>query len=268
MRSCSFVDTRAYPIRNSFITETVLVGRCIPQEYARKWPQPGHPSEAANPDNWPLLKDRISRPLMVPLQTSQILKLALLAALNLLTMLWCGLRHWGYDASGRVSTVTRAGVSTPTTTAMMYDGAGQMTSLTHSAASTVLDGYDITRDTRGNPTKVATSAAGATTTALCGYDTVSRLTSECYPATGVSCTSTSPNKSYTYDTVGNRKTLSARTVSGTTASTVSTAYAYDAADQLLSQTVAGAPTVTNTWTLTGHWRPRQPRPARQHSRRT
>ena len=159
--------------------------------------------------------------------------------------------QYDYDQSGRVSTVTRAGVSTPTTTAMSYDGAGQMTSLTHSAASTALDEYDITRDTRGNPTKVATSAAGATTTALYGYDTVSRLTSECYPTTGVSCTGTSPNKSYTYDTVGNRKTQSARTVSGTTATTVSTAYAYDAANELLSQAVAGAPTVTNTWTPNG-----------------
>ena len=67
----------------------------------------------------------------------------------------------------------------------------------------------------------------------------------------MSCTSTSPNKSYTYDTVGNRKTQSARTVSGTTATTVSTAYAYDAANELLSQAVAGAPTVTNTWTPNG-----------------
>jgi len=51
------VDARAYPIRNSFITETVLVGRWRLQEYARKRPPHGHPSEAANPDNWPLLKD-------------------------------------------------------------------------------------------------------------------------------------------------------------------------------------------------------------------
>ena len=150
-----------------------------------------------------------------------------------------------------MSTVTRGGVSTPTSTAVLYDSAGQLTSLTHSTASSVLDGYAITRDTRGNPTKVTTTAAGATTSAEYGYDTVSRLTSECYPTTGGSCTSTSPKTSYTYDKVGNRKTHSTRTVTGTTASTVSTAYTYDAADELLSQTVAGAPTVTNTWTPNG-----------------
>lgn len=47
--------------------------------------------------------------------------------------------------------------------------------------------------------------------------------------------------SYTYDKIGNRKTQSALTMTGTTASTVSTAYSYDVADELLSQTVARAP---------------------------
>ena len=61
------MELTSTPIRNSFITETVLVGRWRPQEYARKRPPPGHPSEAANLDNWPLLKDRISRPVIVRL---------------------------------------------------------------------------------------------------------------------------------------------------------------------------------------------------------
>jgi RHS repeat-associated protein len=158
--------------------------------------------------------------------------------------------EYGYDPSGRVSTVTRPGVSAPLFTGVLYDRAGQVAGLAH-ATSSLLEEYDITRDTRGNPTKVTTTAAGATTSALYGYDTVSRLTSECYPTAGDSCTSKSPRTSYTYDKVGNRKTQSARTVVGTTASTVSTAYTYDAADELLSQTVAGEPTVTNTWTANG-----------------
>jgi RHS repeat-associated protein len=158
---------------------------------------------------------------------------------------------YGYDSSGRMSTVTREGVSPPTSTAVLYDSAGQLTSLTHSAASSVVDGYDVTRDSRGNPTKVTTTAAGASTSALYGYDAVSRLTSECYPTTGGSCTSAAPKTSYSYDKVGNRKVQSARTVTGTTASTVSTAYTYDAADELLSQSVAGVPTMTNTWTPNG-----------------
>lgn len=150
-----------------------------------------------------------------------------------------------------MSTVTRAGVSAPTSTAAVYDSAGQLTSLTHSKASSVLDGYDITRDTRGNPTKVTMTAAGATTTALYGYDALSRVTSECYPTAGASCTSTAPSTTYTYDKVGNRKTQAARTLTGTKVSTVTTAYTYDAAHQLVSQAVAGAPTVRNTWTPNG-----------------
>ena len=93
--------------------------------------------------------------------------------------------------------------------------------------------------------------AWASTSALYGYDSVSRLTSECYPTTGGSCTSAAPKTSYSYDRVGNRKVQSARTVTGSTASTVSTAYTYDAAGELLSQAVAGVPTVTNTWTPNG-----------------
>jgi RHS repeat-associated protein len=159
--------------------------------------------------------------------------------------------EYGYDPSGRVSTVARGGVSMPTSTAAMYDGAGQLTSLIHSMDSTVVEGYEITRDTRGNPTKVTTTAGATTSSALYGYDAVSRLTSECYPTTGATCTSTAPRTSYIYDKVDNRKTQSVRMLTGATVSTVATAYAYDAADELISQTVAGATTVTNTWTPNG-----------------
>jgi len=159
--------------------------------------------------------------------------------------------NYGYDPSGRISNVTRGGQGASTSTLSTYDGAGQLTSLTHSIDSSVLDAYDITRDTRGNPTKVKTTAAGVTNFALYGYDSVSRLTSECYPTAGATCANTAPKTSYTYDKVGNRKTQSVRTTTGTNVSTISTAYTYDAGDQFVSQAVDGTTTMTNTWSPNG-----------------
>ena len=51
---------------------TVLVDRWRPQEYARKRPPCGHPSGAANPDNWPHAKDPIRRPREVRLADCQL----------------------------------------------------------------------------------------------------------------------------------------------------------------------------------------------------
>jgi len=133
----------------------------------------------------------------------------------------------------------------------VYDAAGQLTSLSHSSTSGVLDGYGITRDVRGNPTQVDTTTGSVTTSSLYTYDAVSRLRTECYPVTGVACTAKSPRNAYTYDLVGNRATESARTVAGTKATTVSTDYTYDAAYQLLTKSVGGTATVTNTWSPNG-----------------
>jgi RHS repeat-associated protein len=126
-----------------------------------------------------------------------------------------------------------------------------LTLLVHWTDESDLQRYDITRDSRGNPTRVDTTTGAVTTSALYTYDVVSRLKSECYPATGEVCTAKSPRTSYTYDKVGNRTAESARTVEGTTATTVTTDYAYDAADELLTESVGGVATVTNTWSANG-----------------
>ena len=120
-------------------------------------------------------------------------------------------------------------------------GAGQVSSLAHSSGASVLEGFDITRNVLGSPTEVTTTTGGATSSALYSYDVVGRLRTECYPASGEVCTSKSPRMVYTYDKVGNRLTDAVRTVSGTRATTVVTDYAYDVADQLLTQSVGGAP---------------------------
>jgi len=93
---------------------------------------------------------------------------------------------------------------------------------------------------------VDTTTATSTTSALYAYDAVSRLRTECCPELGEVCVAESPRNAYTYDLVGNRATETSRTVVGTKATTVVTDYTYDAAYQLLSQSVAGTPTGTNT----------------------
>jgi RHS repeat-associated protein len=131
------------------------------------------------------------------------------------------------------------------------DAAGQLTSLVHWTEGSDLQRYDITRDSRGNPTRVDTTTGAVTTSALYTYDVVSRLKSECYPATGGVCTAKSPKTSYAYDKVGNRTAELVRTVVGTTATTAATAYTYDAADQLLTESVGSVATVANTWSANG-----------------
>ncbi len=100
-------------------------------------------------------------------------------------------------------------------------------------------------------TRHCAASSTSTSSALYGYDNVGRLRSECYPATGDACTGRSPRNLYTYDVVGNRASAAARTVVGTMATTVKTVYAYDAASQLLKESVGGAAKVSNTWTLNG-----------------
>ena len=51
--------------------------------------------------------------------------------------------------------------------------------------------------------------------------------------------------------MGNRATQSVRTLDGNRVTTQVTAYAYDAADQLVTQSVDGTATVTNTWSENG-----------------
>lgn len=64
-------------------------------------------------------------------------------------------------------------------------------------------------------------------------------------------TGKSDRSTYTYDRVGNRLSEFARVVTDGQRDDTTTAYAYDAADQLITESVDDQPTVTNTWTLNG-----------------
>jgi len=157
---------------------------------------------------------------------------------------------YAYDAAGNVTTVSR-GTSPTTSTTAAYDAANQLVSLIQSAGSASPTKYGVTRDADGNPTQVTTTAGGATKTSLYGYDTANRLTSECYPTSGITCASNSPNTTYTYNVVGDRTKKTDRTVVGTVATTVSTTSTYDVADELLTQAVGTVTTATNTWSVNG-----------------
>lgn len=160
-----------------------------------------------------------------------------------------------YDPAGLLTSVTRAGAATMTSTST-YDAAGQLETATHTAAGTPLSSYGIVRDVRGNPSTVTASRSAvdsspeSTTTTLYAYDKANRLTSECTVLQGATCTSKSAKTAFAYDKVGNRTSQSVRSAGGGTPAV--TSYAYDAADQLLTQQVAGSVTATDTWDLDGN----------------
>lgn len=162
----------------------------------------------------------------------------------------------GYDPAGNTTSVTRAGAA-PTVSTYTYDRAGQLSALNHKAGSTLVADYQLARDPRGYPTQVTSTflnpATGTTPTAtnLYTYDANGRLTAECSPTTGTTCTSTSPKTAYTYDAAGVRTTSAVTRLSGTTPQTTTTTYGYDAADQLLTLKVGTATNTTNTWTRDG-----------------
>ena len=112
------------------------------------------------------------------------------------------------------------------------------------------------RDVRGNPSTVTASRAAvdstpaSTKTTLYSYDKINRVTSACQVLRGAICTSTSAKTAFYYDKVGNRTSQNVRPAGG--GASVVTDYAYDTADQLLTQQVAGAVTATDTWDLDGN----------------
>jgi hypothetical protein len=74
--------------------------------------------------------------------------------------------EYAYDPSGRVRSVVRQGETSAVATDAEYDGAGQLTSLVHWTEGSDLQRYEITRDSRGNPTRVDTTKGAVTTSAL------------------------------------------------------------------------------------------------------
>ncbi|MEV4318828.1 putative adhesin [Actinocrispum sp. NPDC049592] len=125
-----------------------------------------------------------------------------------------------YDPAGRLQQIAYPGGQTET---HGYDAAGRLSSVSNDRAGQVLSRFTRTLDPVGNPTSVATIRGPTTRTDTYTYDAAERLTGACAGTT--SCTK------YSYDLVGNRKTLER--------DGASTTYSYDNADQLTSVTAPG-----------------------------
>lgn len=154
---------------------------------------------------------------------------------------------FGYDVANQLTAITFP-ESTGLTEDREYDAAGRMTRVaTTRAGGEVVSSHDLDLDAAGNPTRI--SAARTTTpggtpvteTTAYAYDKAHRLTSACYGAE--SCTpgaSATQRFDYTYDLVGNRAAQKITTATGT----ASTAYTYDAGDQLTREVTSVTGTVT------------------------
>ncbi|NRQ39195.1 hypothetical protein HII36_46350 [Nonomuraea sp. NN258] len=137
--------------------------------------------------------------------------------------------EFGYDAAGR-----RTSTTLPTgglTEKRVYDEAGRLTGISAGSVSA----FELTLDEVGNPTKAVTTRGERTESVAYAYDNVDRVTSACYSATSCATGSQLAGRiDYTYDLVGNRLTQKRTGTAGNDTTT----YAYDAADQLVKETVA------------------------------
>ncbi|WP_453087020.1 FG-GAP-like repeat-containing protein [Streptomyces roseus] len=136
-----------------------------------------------------------------------------------------GTISYGYDPDGRLTSTTL-----PTANGHVenraYDNAGRLTAITNSKGTVVLAGWQLTLDDTGRATRVAATRAGQPASyQYYGYDSAGRLLTDCTSTTpAATCPDLAAATTYTYDSVGNRKTQ-------TKAGTVTT-YTYDNADQL------------------------------------
>ncbi len=174
--------------------------------------------------------------------------------------------HFGYDATGRLTSLSSSGYSTftlaytydansrllaraptqghPMTSTFGYDAADRLTQAAISNSLGLVWQENYTYDADHNMTGVTSSRDGAITYT---YDALNRLT-------GVS--SSGFNASYGYDAAGNR--TSAGGITWTydgggrlTGASNGTTYGYDAAGRLLGRTLAGQ-TTSYTWDARNH----------------
>ncbi|MEV4347767.1 DUF6531 domain-containing protein [Actinoplanes sp. NPDC049596] len=128
-----------------------------------------------------------------------------------------------------------------------YDRAGRMTRIASTKGDTTLSAFDLVLDKVGNPTRVTktTGEPGQPTiteATAYTYDAANRITAECFGAQ--TCAGASASRTdYTYDLVGNRTTMK----KVATGENTTTTYAYDAADQLTTETVTGSRSNTRTF---------------------
>ncbi|WP_152667303.1 RHS repeat-associated core domain-containing protein [Cellulomonas sp. FA1] len=159
---------------------------------------------------------------------------------------------YAYDAAGnRVATNMTGAPSSGTQ--VVYDLAGQVSTVKHAVGASTTLRYDLVRDVRGNPTLVTEQADGVVTRTAYEYDGVGRLTAQCSPAIGSSggCAGLVPGSWFSYDQMGNRTSETVRSGFGQWAGVVRTDSVYDEADQLVSQSVGAVQVASFGWSPEG-----------------
>ncbi|TCC48812.1 RHS repeat protein [Kribbella capetownensis] len=145
---------------------------------------------------------------------------------------------FGYDADSHLTSIVYPATSGYTQT-RTYDRTGDIAAVANqkSGATTPLSRYDYTRDANHNPTVVKRTRGTTVYNEAFEYDAANRITKNCLDAT--TCTGAAASVGYSYDASGNRLTEDRAGVTnpGTTA------YSYDAANQIINRTDPGG-TVT------------------------
>lgn len=149
-----------------------------------------------------------------------------------------------YDAAGNLTARTLPAAN-GYVESRSYDNAGRLLQVSNGKGTSILSRFALTLDPVGNPLVVATTRGSTTSSEAYAYDSADRLVKDCIAVS--SCTGALQTNTYTYDPVGNR--LSLAKVGG--ANPTTTAYGYNAADQL-TQTTSGTTTARYTYDADGN----------------
>jgi RHS repeat-associated protein len=128
-----------------------------------------------------------------------------------------------------------------------FDGAGRLTGITQTRATSTLYGVNYTLDKRGNRTAASENVNGTSRSLSYVYDELNRLTREVYPNSSQNIIT----KTHTYDGMSNRTRQ--EVFSGSSA--VTNTYSYNNLDQLTAKTTTGESNpfnLTYTYDLNGN----------------
>ncbi|MGW8724890.1 ricin-type beta-trefoil lectin domain protein [Streptomyces sp. NPDC055808] len=151
---------------------------------------------------------------------------------------------YDYDPAGHLTT-TKLPAANGYTEQRSYDNAGRLITINSAKGTSTLASWSQTFDAMGQPTRIDVTRAGKPATyQYYTYDPTGRLLTDCSSILKAdTCPDASSATTFSYDSVGNRKT---QNKAGTT-----TTYTYDNADQL-SQAVTSSATRSYTYDADGN----------------
>ena len=139
---------------------------------------------------------------------------------------------FSYDPAGDLTSATLP-LTTGYASSLTYDAAQRLTGLTNSKGNAIISKFAVSLDPAGNPTSIARTRGGSTTSDISTFDAADRLSQTCFSTT--TCTGATSSVGYSYDKVGNRLS---QTRTGVTAPGTTT-YGYDASDELATASAPG-----------------------------